>query len=126
MVTDERFSVKRNQFDPVTAAEVSRETYAPKSDAGNWPPRISFAVSPGGGVMKATPPMAMITAEWINSQTSDLTIRDVRGDTPGVHVATVTVRAHGPYDLTTETIAIASAIYWSWWRALDMRGEIPR
>jgi len=42
--------------------------------------------------------------------------------------ADVTVRtgSHvGHEDITTETIAIASALYWSWWRAMDMRGEAP-
>jgi len=27
--------------------------------------------------------------------------------------------------ITEETVAIASAIYWSWWRARDMHGEAP-
>ena len=29
------------------------------------------------------------------------------------------------YTITEETIAVASAIYWSWWRARDMHGEAP-
>ena len=29
------------------------------------------------------------------------------------------------YTITEETVAIASAIYWSWWRARDMHGEAP-
>jgi len=30
------------------------------------------------------------------------------------------------YTITEETVAIASAIYWSWWRARDMRGELKK
>jgi len=41
------------------------------------------------------------------------------------NVCNVIVDAAG-HDLTEETVAIASAIYWSWWRARDMQGETIR
>lgn len=33
-------------------------------------------------------------------------------------------RAPDGFDLTDETIAIASALYWSWWRAEEMHGRV--
>jgi len=41
------------------------------------------------------------------------------------HIADVIVTPGAGYTITEETVAIASAIYWSWWRARDMHGEAP-
>ena len=121
------------RFDSDAAHEVSRETYAPLSDTWNRPPRVHFEAS--GHVMTACPPGASIRCELECDNASRVTIREAEPDALGWrhHIVDVTelvetrkaVHATGDDDITTETIAIASALYWSWWRAMDMRGETP-
>lgn len=109
------------RFDPDTATELGRNTHAPLSDAGNRPPQVHFEWQ-GPMLMQANPPGAQIEcatdgiedASAVAIMTSD-----------GEHIAKVIVRVPSGGDLTEETIAIASALYWSWWRAMDMRGEAP-
>lgn len=116
------------RFDPETAKRVYRETYAPLSDAGNRPPRVRFeTLEPHGHVMTACPPGAFIRCELWEANRSRVTIREAEPDELGRrhHIADVSVHRPAGHDITTETIAIASALYWSWWRAMDMRGEAP-
>ena len=107
-------------------ADLGREMYAPLSDAGNRPPRVFFEVDQEHPTrMTARPPGAFITC-LMCSDTEASTVRIET--TEHSHIADVTVRTgdHVEHDdLTTETIAIASALYWSWWRAMDMRGVAP-
>lgn len=81
-------------------------------------------------VMIAEPAGARIRCDVEGPRKSRVTIKTSIGRGPNYvppeHIADVTVHATGDDDLTTETIAIASAIYWSWWRARDMKGEAPR
>ena len=115
------------RFDSEQATELGRETYAPSSDAGNRPPRVRFeTLEPHGHVMTACPPGAFIRCELEEPACSRVTIREALPDESGCrrHIADVTVHSgSSDDDITTETIAIASALYWSWWRARDMRGE---
>jgi hypothetical protein len=106
-------------FDEVTAHQKGNFTFAPLSDAGNRPPRVYFDVA--GYVMKATPPGARIRAELEAAGKSYLKIRT----RDGKHIAEVAVYEPADGNITEETIAIASAIYWSWWRAEDMYGRAP-
>lgn len=112
------------RFDSEIASELGRETYAPLSDAGNRPPRVFFEVDREHPTrMTACPPGALITC-LMCEDTSVVRIET----TEHRHIADVTVRTGdhvGHDDLTTEAVAIASALYWSWWRAMDMRGEAP-
>jgi hypothetical protein len=112
-------------FDSDLAHDKSTATYAPMSDAGNRPPKVHWVVETGSSVMVASPPGARIRAEAESMNSSRVTMRDARPDHGHAHIADVTVWASGPEPLTEETIAVASAIYWSWWRALDMHGEAP-
>lgn len=108
---------------------VDRETYAPLSDAGNRPPRVRFeTLEPHGHVMTACPPGAFIRCELEEANRSRVTIRESEPDELGWrhHIADVSVHRPDGHDITTETIAIASALYWSWWRAMDMRGAAPK
>lgn len=91
--------------------------------AGNRPPKVHWVVETGSAVMGASPPGAHIRAEAETMNSSRVTIRDMRPNHGHAHIADVTVWASGPEPLTEETIAVASAIYWSWWRAMDMHGE---
>lgn len=115
-----------SQFDEAKARQAG-EAYAPLSDAGNRPPRVSFRVDADHPTrMTARPPGAFILC-LMCSDTEASVVRIETADHR--HIADVTVRTGdhvGRYDLTTETIAIASAIYWSWWRARDMYGEAPQ
>lgn len=112
------------RFDPATAERVCRESYAPLSDAGNCPPRVFFEVDPERPTrMTATPPGARIECVLLSDCDSDSSIVRI-ATSEHRHIADVTVRtgSHvGHEDITTETIAIASALYWSWWRGCDMR-----
>ena len=96
-------------------------TYAPLSAAGNRPPAVRFKLlSPT--VLVAHPPGASIRCELEEWDCSHVVIRSTLRE----HIARVTVHPeHGHDDITEETIAIASALYWSWWRAQDMRGCAP-
>lgn len=116
------------RFDSDSATDLGRETYAPLSDAGNRPPQVHFRVpSQEGDLMLAEPPGATIECMTGDGSASRVTICDVRKHPaePEI-VADVTVHVPEGATLTEETIAIASALYWSWWRACDMRGEAPR
>ena len=111
-----------NYFDRSVADSVCRSTHAPLSDTGNRPPQVFFRVIGDGAFMRAEPHAAVMSCE-VNAKEPEarVTIRDKSGQ----HVADVTVHVPADADLTEETIAIASGLYWSWWRALDMRGELP-
>ena len=113
------------RFDSDIAHDKSTATYAPMGDTGNRPPKVYWVVETGSSVMGASPPGARIRAEAESMNSSRVTMRDARPDHGHAHIADVTVWASGPEPLTEETIAVASAIYWSWWRALDMHGEAP-
>ena len=108
------------------AATMNAMTYEPHVDG---PPRVFFELR-HPDVMVAEPPGVLIRCEYAAPRKSRVrvttTTRDGLGRVPPEHIADVTVHATGSDDLTTETIAIASAIYWSWWRARDMKGEAPR
>lgn len=67
--------------------------------------------------MRAEPPGATIRCTW-GERGSYVTVRSASND----HIAEVMVCCPLGEDETNETIAIASALYWSWWRAQDMCG----
>lgn len=106
------------RFDAELAESLSAATFAPGVRFGHYPPRVHFGAS--GDVMTAGPPGARICCELERDDASRVSIRTVTGE----HIAAVTVHAEGR-DITHETVAIASALYWSWWRARDMHGEAP-
>lgn len=111
-----------NYFSARIADATCRATHAPLSDTGNRPPQVFFRLIGDGAFIRAEPQAAVISCEAnAKERESRVTIRDKSG----AHVADVTVHVPGDADLTEETIAVASALYWSWWRALDMRGELP-
>lgn len=111
------------RFDHGRADELSRGTYPPHGPAPDrTPPRIFFTVDPEIQTrMTASPPGASILCLMVDGEDASI----VRITTAQhEHIADITVRCGASQvDLTEETIAIASAIYWSWWRAKDMRGE---
>jgi hypothetical protein len=83
------------------------------------PPLLDFDVrSPH--VMLAEPPGARIRCELERDDASRVVIRE----SDGSHIADITVHAHAAV-ITDETIAIASAIYWSWWRA-RLRNKVSK
>jgi hypothetical protein len=121
-------NMSKGRFDSDAAAELGRETFAPLSDAGNRPPNVHYRVpSQEGDLMLAEPPGARIECVTGDGGSSRVTIYDA-----GTHpaeptiIADVTVHVPEGATLTEETIAISSALYWSWWRARDMHGEAPR
>ena len=113
------------RFDSDIAHDLGTATYAPLSDAGNRPPRVHFVTSDGASVMYASPPGARIHCELEAADRSRVFIIDMRPDHRNELVADVTIHEGGGRSITEETIAIASAIYWSWWRARDMHREAP-
>ena len=109
-----------SRFNQVTAEECSAATYPPPADSGTCPPRVFFALdSPHR--MIAKPPGALIRCDLHRFDQSLVTIRTTERE----HIAEVMVIVPPSEDATKETIAIASALYWSWWRARDMHGEAP-
>jgi hypothetical protein len=99
------------EFDARLAAN-----YAPGDALGDLPPQVLFQRT-GLDVMVASPPGVSIRCELHSRTTSAIVIRTNPGR---CHIAHVIAYASGPDDITTETIAIASALYWSWWRARQM------
>lgn len=85
---------------------------------GKLPPEVDFKIANLRDGLDATPPGARISC---GLHLGVSRIRIVRADN-GEHIAHVRIEDAGPYTLTDETIAIASALYWSWWRSEDMRG----
>lgn len=110
------------RFDADIAHDCGTATYAPLSDAGHRPPRVHFVVSEDGASLFASPPGAHIGCVLVPGG-SRVAILDMRPGHDDRHIADVTVHEGGDESLTEETIAVASAIYWSWWRARDMHGE---
>jgi hypothetical protein len=104
-------------YDTELAESLGRNTCAPLSDAGHRPPPVHFEAR--DCVMRATPPGARIHCELESADRSRVTLRRDEGE----HIAAVIVLTPAGGDVTEETVAIASALYWSWWRAMDMRGE---
>lgn len=112
------------RFDSEVARDASAATYAPMSDARHRPPRVHFDVG-GFGAMSASPPGVRIVCELVEYGRARVRLSDARPEHRGEHIADVIVVADAGHTITEETIAIASAIYWSWWRARDMCGEAP-
>lgn len=90
---------------------------APTS-TGKLPPEVDFKINTKRDRLDASPPGATISCVY-NGGPSTIMVR--RTDT-GEHIAHVAIVSTGSYTITDETIAIASALYWSWWRSEDMRG----
>ena len=112
------------RFDSDIAHDKSTATFAPMSDAGNRPPKVNFVVT-AGNAMGASPPGAKIVCELDENGRSHARLNDMRPGHEDEHIADVIVTPGAGYTITEETVAIASAIYWSWWRARDMHGEAP-
>ncbi len=112
------------RFDSDIAHDKSTATFAPMSDSGNRPPKVHFVVT-DGNAMGASPPGAKIVCELDEDGRSHARLNDIRVGHEGEHIADVIVTPGAGYTITEETIAVASAIYWSWWRARDMHGEAP-
>lgn len=91
---------------------------APTS-TGKLPPEVDFKLSTECDRLKATPPGARIVCRLADDGSSQIRIRRADNDE---HIAHVAIVNPGPYSITDETIAIASALYWSWWRSEDLRG----
>lgn len=94
---------------------------------GATPPQIRFVVDDDrANRMTASPPGAFI--ECFCTEDPEVSVVRIR-TASHKHIADIRVHTGthvGAESLTDETIAIASAIYWSWWRACDMRGEAPK
>lgn len=108
-------------FDPDVATSVSEGTFAPIIVDWERPPRVHFEVSTSRRLMTANPPGASIYCEGYGRGSL---VRIL--DTNGAHIADVTVHTPIGGDETEETIAIATAIYWSWWRAEAMHGRLHK
>ena len=90
---------------------------APTS-TGKLPPEVDFKINEKRDRLDASPPGATIRCAWEDGKSTI----DIHRTDNGEHVAVVAIVSTGPYTITDETIAIASALYWSWWRSEDMRG----
>lgn len=101
------------------------------------PPHVHFDVAVGRSfVMTAQPPGVVIHCELLDSgpPASHVVIhtRPPIVALPGANahldsevLADVIVHLGDGNDITKETISIASAIYWSWWRCQWMKGVAP-
>ncbi len=106
-------------FDP-RAAEAASATFPPSCSSMESPPLVHFELAPSDARwMFAQPPLARIACQLKSDRSSKVTIVTSDYD----HIALIDVHApeDDSTDITTETIAIASAIFWSWWRAERMR-----
>ena len=115
--------MRSTRFDSDIAEELSRRMYAPASSAGNYPPRVFFKVDDDDrSTMRAHPDgVSIVCSLRRRRRASHVSIVE---QPSGKHIAYVLVYAPSGEDLTTETIAIASALYWSWWRARDMNAVL--
>jgi hypothetical protein len=106
--------VSARRFDPMPSA-------LPTSGQ-NIPPSIDFKVDERDReTMTAEPPLASITCALLSDHSSRVLIISNEGE----HIADV--RVHVGDSRTTisdETVAIASALYWSWWRARDLAAAV--
>lgn len=87
------------------------------------PPPIRFSVPRGekkSMVLVANPPGAEITCTCEGSNTASVVIVDTRDSNKHYHVANVIVRCPENITIANEATQIASALYWSWWRALEV------
>jgi hypothetical protein len=107
-----------NTFSAEKAAEVCAANYAPPDPAfGGTPPRVFFTLI-SRSQMQAAPEGAIILAKLLGAGLrSSVTITE----TDGTHIARVIVETPEGGNDTEEAIAIASALYWSWWRAWKLR-----
>lgn len=82
------------------------------------PPSIHFTAD--SVRMFANPPGATIRCLSINKDSALVEIKDNQDK----HIAYVMVLKNAEVpDLTSETVAIASALYWSWWRGEELQGR---
>lgn len=93
---------------------------AQDAHAAEQPPQINFKAS--GDVMTADPPGAYIRCEREQDDESRVTIRALRGS-PSL-IADFTVHIPPGVDHTEETMQVAAAVYWSWWRG-NLLGRRP-
>lgn len=98
---------------------------APAGD-GNIPPHIEYQVQGSRGqFLLAAPPGARIECEAENLESASVLIIDTR-PVQAIVIANVTVRVPDGRSMTEEVAKIASALYWSWWRARYTRDEATR
>ena len=65
---------------------------------------------------------ALVTGEF--EEIEPVPPKEIVSNTQGKHIAYVMVLKNvDTPDITSETVAIASALYWSWWRAEEMQGR---
>lgn len=110
-------SVDVRRFSAEKAAEVCANNYAPPDPAfGGTPPQVFFDMWDDTTLL-AAPEGALLQCDWLEPRKSRVTVTEE----DGAHVAVVVAETPVGSDDTEEAIAIASALYWSWWRAWKLR-----
>ena len=87
------------------------------------PPSIQFytpLTNNDSTILLADPPGAQITCTYVNENTASLVILDIRDTDQYYHIANITVFSPEGVAIADEVTQIASALYWSWWRALKV------
>ncbi len=108
-----------SRFSAEKAAEVCASNYAPPDPAfGGTPPQVFFEMWDETTLLSA-PEGALLQCDWLEPRRSRVTVTEADG--LNTHIASVIVETPEGGDDTEEAIAIASALYWSWWRAWQLR-----
>lgn len=80
----------------------------------------------GNRCISATPPGALIHVDWIDNLCANVSLYDSRRGFGEEVIARVRAYLCGrTADIGEEATRIAAAVYWSWWRELEARGEAP-
>ncbi len=94
------------------------------------PPEVTFERREDGAMLFAESPGARIMIRWMGESRASVTIADRRrsdlAEVPSDPIANFEVLLRPESEsIQQEAVDLACAVYWSWWRALLIKGEAP-
>jgi len=94
------------------------------------PPEVTFERREDGAMLFAEPPGARIGIRWMGEDRASVTIADRRksdlAEVPSEPIANFEAQLRPKSEsIQQEATELACAVYWSWWRALLIKGEAP-
>jgi hypothetical protein len=94
------------------------------------PPEVTFERREDGAMLFAEPPGARIMIRWLDEARASVTIADRRksdlAEVPSEPIANFEAQLRPKSEsIQQEATELACAVYWSWWRALLIKGEAP-
>jgi len=94
------------------------------------PPEVTFERREDGAMLFAEPPGARIVIRWMGEDRASVAIADRRksdlAEVPSEPIANFEAQLRLKSEsIQQEATELACAVYWSWWRALLIKGEAP-